>query len=104
MPQSFCTCRWGIALCACQFLSYPELQAFPTIGLVNIVPCAFAAQRIIRLLWSYSLALEELVFEDELEGAGQALEATATFEGGSGGISGRDLGNAQHIVAVGADF
>jgi hypothetical protein len=75
-----------------------------TIRLVDVVPGTFATQRIVGKLGSDLLALVQLLGENVLVRAGQALEAGAAFDGGGGGVAGGDSGDAEHVVAVWADW
>jgi hypothetical protein len=75
-----------------------------TIRLVDVVPSTFTTQRVVGQLGRDILALEQLLGKDVLVRAGQALEAGAAFDGSGGGVTGGDPGDAEHVVAIWADW
>lgn len=81
----------------------PSHMAAHTIRLIDVVPCALSSESVIRLLRGYDLPLVELFLEDKLIRACEAFETRAAFDGGGGGVAGRDFGDTQHVVAVRAD-
>lgn len=88
---------------SCHSLKHHSLVA-PTFRFVNIIPRTLTAQGIVRLFRCYCFPLEELFLENELIWAGEAFEAGPTFDGGGGGVARRHLGDAEHVVAVWADW
>jgi hypothetical protein len=75
-----------------------------TLRLVDIVPCAFPAQNVLDLLLLHVLALKVALVDDEVVGAGQALEAVLADRVFGRGVAGGHFGDAQHVAAGWADW